>query len=65
MENAYQINDGLHETASCGNAAAYDRKRGLIFAEYMTGEQCMYGESRARSCSAYSRRHSPGISNGS
>lgn len=45
MENAFQINDGLHETASCGNAVAYDRKRGLIFAEHMTGEQCMYGES--------------------
>ena len=45
MENSYQINDGLHETASCGNAVAYDRRRGLIFAEYMTGEQCMYGES--------------------
>lgn len=45
MEQAYQINDGLTETASCGNAVAYDRKRGLIFAEHMTGEQCMYGES--------------------
>ena len=44
-ENSYQINDGLSETASCANAVAYDRKRGLIFAEHMTGEQCMYGES--------------------
>ena len=44
-EGSYQINNGLEETASCGNAAAYDRKRGLIFAEHMSGEQCMYGES--------------------
>ena len=44
MENAFQINDGLRETASCGNAAVYDSRRGLIFAEHMTGEQCMYGE---------------------
>ena len=45
FSSAYQINNGLCETAACGNAIAYDSKRGLIFAEYMTGEQCMYGES--------------------
>lgn len=44
-EHAYQINDGLHETASCGNAVCYDLHRGLIFSEHMSGEQCMYGES--------------------
>lgn len=45
LQNSFQINDGLLETASCGNALAYDSRRGLIFAEHMTGEQCMYGES--------------------
>lgn len=47
-DRAWQINDGLRETASCGNAVAYDPRRGLIFAEYMTGEQCMYGESSGK-----------------
>ena len=44
-ENAFQINDGLRETASCGNTVAYDSKYGLVFALYHTGLPGAYGES--------------------
>lgn len=49
-DSAYQINDGLHETASCGNCVAYDSKYGLVFASYLTGAQCLYGESTGKLC---------------
>lgn len=49
-DGAYQINDGLHETASCGNAVAYDSRHGLVFAEHMTGDPCMYGEASGKVC---------------
>lgn len=44
MDAAVQINNGLAETASCGNCFVYDKRRGLVFAGYLTGVPCYYGE---------------------
>jgi len=45
-----QINDGLNQTASCGNAVTYDKRSGLVFVSYLTGYPMHYGESYGILC---------------
>ena len=53
LSRSVQISDGFTQTSADGVNMAFDKKYGIMFCAYMTGEHGCYGESRGRISLSY------------